>query len=302
MFARFVNDRSRAWKYVEAASCTLQIDGESLGTCTLTFEHDPSPLRWVVASEQQETVVRLVDDTGQHDNDPDVRFYCMERPLDGIRLEADAARAGRTVTPPGGLFLAEHPSFSDAAVVSAPVPRVGLKDLGVEPDVDVPAGPPLREAFRLLRIWHDARQAGFLAGTRQRQVIRSIIGAIFRTMCGKNWARAEQSFVEQPMSPHALSVLKDLVHKRTQFGRPLARHSDPSESEEAAANRFADVVEVHHVSFNRDLCRFAMQLAIRPTDVLADRLLDDRVNQLADNPALVRGARLVALLREHHRG
>lgn len=300
-FARFVNNRSRAWKYVEAASCTLEINAESLGTCNLTFEHDPSPLRWVVGSKQRRTVVRLVDDTGQHDSDPDVWFYCMERPLDGIRLEAGAARTGQVVKPPGGLFLAHHSPFSDAAVVSSPVPHVGLKDLGVEPDVDVAAGPPLREAFRMLRAWHGARQAGFLAGTRQSQVISSIINAIFGTMCGENWARAERSFVEQPRSQHALSVLRELVHRRSQLGRPLSRHSDPDEGEEAAANRFADVVEVHHVSFDRDLCRFALRLAIRPTDVLADPLLDERVKQLAENPALVRGARLVALLRAHHR-
>lgn len=301
-FARFVNKRSHAWKYLEAARCTLEINGESLGTCTLAFEHDPSPLRWVVGSQQRKTVVHLVDDTGQHESDPDIQFYGMERPLDGIPLEAEAARAGRTVTPPGGLFLAHHPPFSDAAVVSSSAPRVGLQDLGVEPEVDVAAGPALREAFRLLRIWHEARQAGFLAGTRQRQVIRNIVDAIFKTVCGGNWARAERSFIEQPTSGHALSVLKSLVHKRTKLGRPLARHSDPDESEEAAANRFADVVEVHHVSFDRDLCRFAMRLAIRPTDVLADPLLDDRVKELADNPALVRGARLVALLREHDHG
>ena len=301
-FARFVGDRSRAWKYLEAACCTLEINGESLGTCTLTFEHDPSPLRWVVGSQWRKTVVRLVDDTGQHDNNPDIQFYSMERPLIGIPLEVDAARAGRPVAPPGGLFLARHPPFSDAAVVSSPAPRLGLQNLGVEPDVDVAAGPPLREAFHLLRIWHEARQAGFLAGTRQRQVIRSISEAIFRAICGENWARAERSFVEQPGARQALSVLKELVHKRTQLGRPLARHSDPAEGEGAATRRFVDVVEIHRVSFDRDLCRFALRLAIRPTDVLADDLLDDRVNQLANNPALVRGARLVALLREHHPG
>ena len=154
----------------------------------------------------------------------------------------------------------------------------------------------------MLRIWHGARQAGFLASTRQRQVIRGIVSAIFWTICGENWARAERSFVERPTSGHTLSVLKKLVDKSTQFGRPLARHSDPVESEDAAANRFADVVELHGVCFDRDLCRFALRLAIRPTDVLGDPLLDDRVHQLVNNPALVRGARLVALLREHHHG
>ena len=301
-FDRFVNDRSRAWKYLEAASCTLEIDGESLGACALRFEHDPSPLRWALSSRKHETLVRLVDDGGHHDTASDIWFYSMEQPLKRIPLQAESARAGRLVPPPGGLFLARHTQFFDEVVVSSSPPSAGLQDLGVKPEVDIPAGPPLWEALRVLRIWHRARQAGFLAGTRQRQVVRSIISAIFRTICGENWARAERSFVEQPMSRHALSVLKKLVHRRTQLGRPLARHSDLGESEDAAANRFADVVEVHCVSFDRDLCQFALRLAIRPTEVLADPLLNDRVYQLADNPALVRGARLVALLREHHRG
>ncbi len=301
-FDQFVNDRSRAWKYLEAASCTLEIDGESLGTCALRFEHDPSPLRWALSSRKHETLVRLVDDGGHHDTASDIRFYSMEQPLKRIPLQAESARAGRPVPPPGGLFLARHTRFFDAVVVSSSPPSAGLQDLGVKPEVDVPAGPPLWEAFRMLRIWHRARQAGFLASTRKRQVIRSIISAIFGTICGENWARAERSFVERPMSGHTLSVLKKLVDKSTQFGRPLARHSDPGESEDAAANRFADVVELHRVSSDRDLCRFALRLAIRPTDVLADPLLDDRVHQFVNNPALVRGARLVALLREHHRG
>ena len=301
-FARFVDDRSRAWKYLEAASCTLEIDGESLGTCVLRFEHEPSPLRWVLSSRKHETLVRLVDDSGHHDTAPDIRFYSMKQPLKRIPLQPESARAGRAVTPPGGLFFARHTGFFDAAVVSSSPPSAGLQDLGVKPKVDVRPGPPLWEAFRMLRIWHGARQAGFLASTRQCQVIRSIISAIFGTICGENWARAERSFVERPVSGHTLSVLKKLVDKSTQFGRPLARHSDPAESENAAASRFADVVELHGVCFDRDLCSFALRLAIRPTDVLADPLLDDRVRQLVNNPALVRGARLVALLREHHHG
>ena len=299
-FANFLNDETRAWKYLEAASCTLEIKGESLGTCVLRFDHDPSPLRWLMRSRHRETFVRLVDDSGQHETAPDIQFYSMDRPLYAIPLDAETARADRTVLPPGGLFLARHPPFADSAVVSSPPSRPGLQDLGVQPDVDVPGGPrALRSAFRLLGLWHDARQAGFLADVRQRQVIRSIIDAIFRTMCGKNWARGERRFAERPMSGDTLQALETLVDKHTQFGQRLSRQSDPDESEAATVTRFVAEAGRQGVSRDRDLCLFALRLATGRLDVLADPRLDARVGQLAENPALLRGARLVSLLREH---
>ena len=301
VFANFLNDESRAWRYLEAASCTLEINGESLGTCSLRFDHDPVPIRWVCSSRRRETFVRLVDDSGRHDTVPEIQFYSMTCPLDAVTLDAETARADQTVAVPGGLFLARLSPFSDAAVVSAPPPRVGLQDLGVEPDVGVPEAPPaLRNAFALLRLWHGARQAGFLANVRQRQVVRSIVNAIFRGMCGKNWAEAEETYFAHPTSQAALQELEARVDRRTEFGRILRRHSDTGDSEAAIAARFAAEAARQNVSQDRDLCLFAFRLASRPLDVLSDSRLDDRITELTRIPALLRGARLVSLLREHH--
>ena len=143
-FSKFVENENRAWKYLEAATCTLEIKGESLGTYSHTFDHAPSPLRWVMNSQKRQTIIRLVDDTGLHDTIPEVKFYNMEYPLDATRLDPESARAGLTVPPPGGLFLARLSSFSDAAVVSAPPRRPGLQDLGVVPDVHVSPEPQRR--------------------------------------------------------------------------------------------------------------------------------------------------------------
>ena len=300
-FANFLDDETRAWKYLEAASCTLEIKGESLGACSLRFDHDPSPLRWAMGSRRRETFVRLVDDSGWHDTAPDVQFYSMARPLDAVPLDAESARADRTVPAPGGLFLARLPAFIDAAVVSSPPPRLGLQDLGVEPIVDVPEGvPALRDAFALLCHWHGARQAGFLANVRQDQVVRSIINAIFGTMCGRNWARAEEAFTERPTSQAALQALEERVDKRTQFGRSLRQRLDPGDSEATIATYFTEEAARQHVSRDRDLCLFSLRLASRRLDVLSDPLLDARIAQLARNPALLRGARFVSVFREHH--
>ena len=301
-FEHFVSDDSRAWKYLEAASCTLQIGADSLGMCELRFDHDPSPLRWALRSRRREAFVRLVDDTGKHDTAPDLRFYSMERPLDSIPLNAEAARIDQTVPPPGGLFLARHPSFVDAAVVSAPPPRVGLQHLGVQPDVEIPgSNPALQVAFRLLQFWHGARQAGFLAGVRRGRVTHCIINAIFNGVCGKRWTSAEKTFAQRPTSQDSLEALETLVDKHTQFGRRLRRQVNPGDSDSALAMTFSDEAKRHGISRDRDLCQFALTLAINPSDALTDPHLVTRGGLLADHPALLRGALFVSLLRNRHR-
>ena len=301
-FDRFLDDDSRAWKYLEAASCTLQIEADSLGACALRFDHDPSPLRWALGSRRRRTVVRLVDDTGKHDTAPDLRFYSMERPLTGIPLSAETARTDQTVRPPGGLFLARHPPFVDAAVVSAPPSKVGLQNLGVLPDVEPPGGQSaLQEAFRLLSFWHSARQAGFLADVRRRRVTRCIINAIFNSVCGKKWAKAEEIFAQRPTSQYSLEALENLVDRHTQFGRRLRLQINPGDSETALATTFSNEAGRQGVSRDRDLCQFALRLVINLSDALADPLLMTRGGLLGNHPALLRGARFVSLLRERDR-
>lgn len=301
-FDRFLNDDSRAWKYLEAASCTLQIEADSLGACALRFDHDPSPLRWALGSRRRQTFVRLVDDTGKHSTAPDLRLYGMERPLNGIRLNAETARIDQTVQPPGGLFLASHPPFVDAAVVSAPPPRVGLQHLGVQPVVEIPGGQSaLQEAFRLLSVWHGARQAGFLADVRRRRVTSCIINAIFSRVCGTKWAKAEEAFAQRPTSQDCLDALETLVDRRTKFGTRLRRQTNPGDSETVLAATLFNEAKRHGVSGDGDLCQFALCLAINSSDVLADPLVTTRGILLAHHPALLRGARLMSLLRERYR-
>ena len=296
-FANFLDNESRAWKYLEAASCTLEINGDSLGTCVLRFDHDPSPLRWSLSSRQHETFLRLVDDSGQHETTPYIQFFSMNSPLISAPLDAEFARTDFVVQPPGGLYVARHAAFDDAAVVSAP--PAGLKDLGVEPDVHVaPGQPAIRDAFLLLRLWFNARQAGFLVDVRQRQVTRSIFNAILRSICGQNWVKAEEDFVERPLSPDTLDALENLVDRHTHFGRSL-RQGDASESDRIVAVRFAGEARRHGVSRDQDLCLFALRVAGRQANALADPRLEFRVRQLVDNPALLRGARLISCLREH---
>ena len=301
-FDHFLDHKTRAWKYLEAESCTLEINGDSLGNCALRFDHVPLPLRWTLEYQRDQTIIRLIDDSGQHDTAPDIQFYSMERPLTANSWDAEHARKGQTVLPPGGLYSARHLSFTDSAVVGASPPKTGLQGLGVEPDVDVPSGPrALLDAFRVLRLWNDARQADFLAVIRQRQVARSIFNAIFKSMCGRNWASAEEDFAEQPLSPDTLETLETRVDRRTNLGQRLSQQDTSDENERATATRLATEAGRQGLPRDIDLCQFALRLASRETNVLADPHLDAQIGKLADNPALLRGARLVSILREHRR-
>ena len=298
-FDRFLNDRTRAWKYLEAASCTLEINGDSLGICTLRFDHDPSPLRWALARRQQRTFVHLVDDTGLHNSAPDAQFFSMDHPLVGITLDVETARSEQAVPSPGGLYRAAHAQFNDAAVVS--VPPAGLQGLGVAPAVQVGSGTAaIQQAVGLLRLWYSARHAGFLVNVRRAQVTRCIFDAIFKSICGENWQRADLAFVQQPTSANTLQALIDLVDRRTPFGHRLAQHRD--DGEDAVAAVFADEAGRLHVSQDRYLCHFALQFANRQRGVLADPQLDDGIEQLVNNPVLLRGARLATLLHSEGGG
>ena len=105
-FDRFLDDETRAWRYLEATTCTLTIRADTLGTWTRQFEHQPLPVRWVIRSRRRNVVVRLVDESGQDETDPEISLYSMERPFQSVPPPTlDAARSGCVVKPPGGLFV-----------------------------------------------------------------------------------------------------------------------------------------------------------------------------------------------------
>ena len=137
-FEAFIENDSHTWKYLEAAICELSIRADSLGTCTLRFEHEPLPVRWVLRSSRGNIVIRLVDESEQDDRASELRFYGLESPTKSEPIDSDSARSGITVSPPGGLFLAKNGSHTDAVVVSTPSTGQGFQPLGMTPHMDEP--------------------------------------------------------------------------------------------------------------------------------------------------------------------
>ena len=297
-FDRFLGDETRAWRYLEAATCVLAIRSETLGTCTLRFEHEPMPVRWLLRSRRRRVVVRLVDDSGQDDTNPEVRLYSMERPLESTPLTLQAARSGSVVKPPGGLFVAMHGQHSDVVFVSAGLSQQGFRGLGVKSCFpSLPRSPNVLTAFfRILGLWRDARLSGFLAAMRHRQVMDGAVDALRAVLCGENWARAERQFSLQSRSAASLESLPASVDKRTDFGTILSSQSKPYGTVSQASAWFVDAAARSNVCRDRVLSEFALRLASRPLEVIDHSSLEAMLSKLANNPAILRGARLLTLL------
>lgn len=301
-FDRFLRDPTRAWRYLEAATCTLAIHADTLGTCTLRFEHQPLPVRWVIRSHRRGTDARLLDDSGQDQTEPEIRLYSMERPFESLPPPTlDAARSGYVVNPPGILFVATHGPHNDVVLVSAGSAQQGFQALGVEPTF-----PGLRKSaselysnFRLLGMWCDARLCGFLAHLRHHQVMDRAVGALRELLCGENWVSAEKRF--KPPGLHgSIESLAALVDKRTRFGDVLCSRLAKEGAASQAATWFVDAAAQNNVCRDRDLSKFALRLANDDPLVVAEVAnhpgLERMLAKLTDNPAILRAARLYTLL------
>ena len=293
-FDHFLADETRTWKYLEAASCTLKIDAESLGTSTLRFEHEPLPVRWIVRSHQRDVVVRLEDDCGQDDAHPAIYFYSMEHPIDPKCLELQSVRSYVAVTPPGGLYVAKLASHTDAVVVSTPA---GLQDLQVNP-----AFPPLHRSaatlsklLHLLGHWHGARRFGFLLDIRLQRIVDGLSHSLFSSMCGKNWVDAEIFFRKAPTEGAAKNLLM-LADRRTNFGAALRDFGSAFSSVARLSDQFLATAVRYGICSDRRLCDFALRLAHQPHVTVLDADFDSLLPSLMDNPAILRGARLLELL------
>lgn len=298
-FGRFLDHETRPWKYLEAQSCTLTIRAEGLGTCTLRFEHDPLPVRWLARSLRGDVVVRLVDDCGQDDH-PVVHFYSMAHPIEPHPLEPQSVQSYFAVTPPGGLYVAKLGLHTDAVVVSAP--PAGMQDLQVNP-----LFPPLHRSatalsklWHLLGHWHGARRFGFLLKIRLQRVVDDLSSELYSSMCGKKWTDAEVSFrrTPRPNTANSLSMLAD--NQDGGFGVTLQKISRASTDIGRLSDQFLATAARYGVSNDRQLCNFALLLAHQPHVAVLDPDFDSLVAKLLDNPAVLRGARLLALLGDEN--
>lgn len=306
-FGQFLQREDHAWSYLEAASGTLAIEGETLGRCALRFEHDAQPLRWVLRRDHGDIILRLVDDSGQDGSKPEVHFYSMERPLKAVPVAPETALSRITVAPPGGLFLAKHGQHSDSVAISTGLTGEGFQGLSVRPSFPELSNGSMSPADALwaLALWHGARLSGFLATVRHQQVVEGLLQAVFGTLCGPGWVEREVQFRSNPQSPHTLEYLKAAVSKRPGFAAVLRQdHSRMDGNAVQGARWFGEIAARYNVCQDPKLCEFALCLASQPHRLPAasGANLDNLLCQIARSPEILRGARLLALLSASQNG
>ena len=296
-FEAFIENDARTWKYLEAAICELSIRGDTLGTRTLRFEHEPLPVRWVMRSNRGNIAIRLVDESEPDDRPVNLRLYSLESPTQSDPIDPDQARSGMIVAPPGGLFLANHGRHTDAVLVSTPSTGPGFQGLGVTPRIDHPprAADSLTQLFRVLLSWQTARLSGFLVYLRRRQVTTLLRDALLRGLCGKNWADAEADFKATPRSHSTVKALAHHIDKRSSFGAALLQAPQPH-AENADLERWFRATALNtRVCQNPPLCDFSLRLASNPLAAIRDPAFETFLSTLVDNPAVFRGARFLVL-------
>ncbi len=301
-FAPFVEDKRRAWTFLEATSGKFLLKGDELGEYGLRLERDVKPIRWVFRNPGKAATVRLIDDTGG-DDVPNCRFFNLRNPALPIGLNAETVLAGLEVEAPGGIFDARHGKFRDAVNLSIPPNGHGFADLLIEPDlhgIDSETF-PITGILEAVKLWSETRLLGPLVAMRRNRIIDRLANKLYARLCSQHWAESEATFLAHPHAGFARQKLQDLVGAPHAFPAVLSRESDRMDAgTDTGTCWFAGVASRYQVSSDQGLCEFALQLASRPADLLAvvpsRSALDGLLDEIKQKSVLLRAARLVALL------
>lgn len=301
-FSDFLRRKQCEWDYLEASSGMLVLDGGDLGRYIIRFEHEVRPLRWVIRQSGDGLTVRLVDETGQKDVEPECYFFEMEQPRVGRRLNLSEALKGRPVESPGGLFVAKTPEYRSSVIVSTGLTGGGLEGLGVHPRHGHISSEP-RAIFELLNnlhCWHTARVTGYLAGARRLQVVKRLMLGVVGMMAGWDWSRAEEKLISGGDVANYMDRLHDLALKKGGFASAVRlKAPQVTGGQETLAEWYFELSKRFAICFDEELCRFVIDLASRPHSLphLYPENLPDIVQRAQSYKNLIRGARLAVFSR-----
>ena len=301
-FHRFLKQEKLDWKYMEASVCRLEIDGEELGKYVLRFERATLPLRWVLNRCRNKTSIRLIDDTGLEETDPEISFFPMERPVEPQSLTSGESVCGIS-EPDGGLFVARKGKDQDAVILSPETISRGFSELKIDPGFPEfrNGTAEMAEALRLSELWRSTRSYGPLAGIRQKKISGRILNAVRLAICAKRWSKAETAFLDAKDSADALDELERSVERKNSgFASALSRCCLEVKDEDFSliSDRYSALAAKHSVCGNRELCDFALALAGGPDWIpgMLGHDLDKKLGEIRKNPTVLRGARFIAVV------
>ena len=301
-FRRFLEQEKLDWKYMEASVCRLEIDGEELGKYVLRFECETLPLRWVLNRCRNKTSIRLIDDTGLEETDPEISFFLMERPVEPQSLPFSESVCG--ISEPGrGLFVARKGKDQDAVILSIETKFRSFGELELKPEFPefLNGSDTMAEALRLSEFWRTARSYGPLAGIRQKKISGSILDAVCLVICAERWSKAETAFLDAPDSTDASRELERAVGKNSPgFTSALSRCCLEVRDKDFSliSTQYSALAAKHSVCGNRELCDFALALVGGPDRFpgVLDHDLNKKLGEIGKNPTVLRGARFIAVM------
>lgn len=303
-FLQSFEEKNLSPGYIESSTGILTINGDALGRCSLVFEREPQPLRWMTKKAHGGIIIQLLDDTGLEEFETKIYHYKMNQPINRIEFPLEAALSGFKAESPGGLFVAERDKYIDAVAVSKAPDEIQNIDLRFNPIEFPREQQKLTEIMHTFDQWLNARCSGFLIRTRYFNVISFISNSLCAMLCGENWAKAEANIQENSMPQQIFEGMKSHVDKNLNFAKAL--FDDFSSAEEHTAQPiswFTETATRHKISNNRELCEFALHLTSSPhvLESLSFAELHALSLEIFNNPAILRGARLLALLTESGR-
>jgi hypothetical protein len=289
--------------YGESEVCVLTVSHEQLGAVTLRCEREFTSLRWIASRDGAGPLVRLIDNTEEHN--VNVRFFEFATPdrAQAADLEEGSPLRWRA----GGLAVAWAGTVSSAAILPPTVH--GLDDLKVEPHLQ-PVARSLHGVLSLIKLadlWGNAsRPADPFADHARFKVLRELARHIAGLIGGHRWRWIEARAAREDLSldsaalekgvgeqPHQRALARDV----TRWVEPLSSAAVP-ERVDALASALA--LHARNDRFRSEDPRFAeflLRLASAPdslAEVSEDELEAD-VQRVLDAPMLLRAARLLVL-------
>lgn len=233
---QFLATDADPWASLSAASGSLVVDGDVLGTWRIPLRRETAPIRWVWHRDADGTELRLTDDHGAEEA-PAAEFYGFDRPSQAVELPASALEGGFRPSGQGGLCVVRYSGKQDALVVSMPVVEGGFAGLVATPQIPTADGASNHSATisHLLGLWSRAKLVGPLASPRRAAVVVALQQFLLASLCGSDWARAEREYLRSNKRYADLKQLasKTGVHAAVSFVlvRDLEKHQSMTASE-----------------------------------------------------------------------
>lgn len=285
---------------LQAASATLVVDGDELGTIRYPLVHRLAPIRWVSRTAKG-IEVQLLDDTDA-EGLLQVTYSSFRHPTKPSEVETE--RGVYRQISDGGLYTARCGNEWAAIVVSPPTKIASLEQLAAWPELREPlrSGEAVVELLSAMAAWSGAKLVGPLARQRRAIALRGMEDQLIATMCWPQWLATElmlrgrdlaeqRAALENQFNRHLLSYAIAVSSAHSEIIAPSIE--DGRQSLLAVSLRF-------QVCGDERLCEAAIRLAGSPDSFLkwsgsaALALLDG----LSQNPVLVRAARLAAILAQ----